>query len=68
MQKTRWAVIRTSGDADHREGVLLAPQGKAFSIGDLLTLPSGERSRWLVVDVRDDPAHADGGIVTVDAC
>ena len=64
---TRWAIHRTSGPEEHRRGVLLAPGGKALDVGDTLRLPPDAGTRWLVVDVRDDPTGRAGGIATVDA-
>jgi hypothetical protein len=65
--RTRWTIVRSSGPVEHRHGVLLAPQGKTLTVGDTISLPPDTRTRWLVVGVRDDPEHPDGGIATVDA-
>jgi tRNA-Thr(GGU) m(6)t(6)A37 methyltransferase TsaA len=66
-QKSRWRILRTSGSIDHRQGLLLAPHGKRFSLGDTLTLPPpGDDTRWLVIDVSDDPDDSAAGILTVE--
>jgi tRNA-Thr(GGU) m(6)t(6)A37 methyltransferase TsaA len=68
-KKTRWHFVRwsESGAGDEQPGLLVAPEGKAISVGDLLTLPPETRVRWLVLGVDDAPGDAEGGIATVEA-
>jgi len=67
VRRSTWRVTRTSGPAEHRHGLLVAPHGKRFSLGDTLSLPpSGDDSRWLVVQVRDDPNDTTAGNLTVE--
>jgi tRNA-Thr(GGU) m(6)t(6)A37 methyltransferase TsaA len=65
--RTRWTIVRSSGPVVHRHGMLLAPEGKTLTIGETLSLPPDTRTRWLVVSIRNDAEHPDGGIATVDA-
>jgi hypothetical protein len=66
-KKTRWQVIHGSASAqEQQDGLLVATQGKSINLGDLLTLPPETQTRWLVVDVRENPRDDDSGIVTVE--
>jgi hypothetical protein len=47
--------------------VLLAPLGKTLNVGDLLDLPRDTKTRWLVLDVQDEPQHRWSGIAAVEA-
>src|SRR5262249_14892681 len=63
--RTRWRVLRTSGPVDHRDGVLVAPEGKRFALGDTLTLPPpGDDTRWLVIHVAAGAERSATGVIT----
>ena len=65
--RTSWRVRRTDDSTETQDGLLVAPQGKGFAIGDTLNLPPpAQCTRWVVVEVGDDPLRPGGGIVTVD--
>ncbi len=67
LVRTRWRIRRTSGPLEHRDGLLVAPEGKRFALGDTLSLPPpGDDARWLVVDVAAEPGSVATGIVTVE--
>jgi tRNA-Thr(GGU) m(6)t(6)A37 methyltransferase TsaA len=65
--KTRWQIIDVGGPAARPSGVLLAPLGKTLNVGDLLDLPRDTKTRWLVLDVQDEPQHRWSGIAAVEA-
>jgi tRNA-Thr(GGU) m(6)t(6)A37 methyltransferase TsaA len=69
VAKSRWRIVRwsESGAGEEQPGLLVAPEGKAISVGDLLTLPPDTQVRWLVVGVDDAPGDAEGGIAAVEA-
>ena len=61
--RERWRVIRTGGS--EREGLLSAPSGTSFKLGDRLNLPSEDgTTSWLVVAV--EPGSGDEGSLVLD--